>query len=169
LTQDSEVQVGVTSEIGEVMQKCGSLRESSWITPEMEQAYVRLGHEGYALAYEVRRSGALVGGLYGVRVGELFAAESMFHIETDGSKVALVCAVTHQFSTGAALFDVQFVTPHLASMGAYEVPRATYLRLLRNATEREAPAQGRLVRVLGSEAAAPADILPWVAERLNLM
>jgi leucyl/phenylalanyl-tRNA---protein transferase len=176
--------VRATSDIGEVMHTAGALRDTTWITPEMERAYIRLGRHGYALAYEVRRAGTLIGGLYGVRVGGLFAAESMFHRETDASKVALVSAVTHQFAHGATLFDVQFLTPHLESMGAFEISRSAYLGLLRKAVASEERSGGLQVRELqvpelpvhepqvpeqGPEAPAETNILPWVAGRLNLL
>ena len=78
---------------------------------------------------EATRESTLVGGLYGVRCGALFAAESMFHRERDASKVALASAIEQLFASGITLFDVQFLTPHLESLGAYEIPRARYLEL----------------------------------------
>jgi len=112
----------------EVMLECGRERESgTWILPEMVDAYTALHELGHAHSVEVWLEGALVGGLYGVQRGALFAAESMFHRATDASKVALVTAVERFFAAGITLFDVQFLTPHLASLGAYEVPRADYL------------------------------------------
>ncbi len=74
--------------------------------------------------------GALVGGLYGVHVGGLFAGESMFHRATDASKVALVALVERLGRIGVDLLDVQWLTPHLASLGAIEIPRSEYLRRL---------------------------------------
>jgi len=74
--------------------------------------------------------GELAGGVYGVAIDGLFAAESMFHRQTDAGKVALVGLVDWLRSRGAKLLDVQWVTPHLASLGAVEVPRARYLALL---------------------------------------
>jgi len=112
----------------EVMLECGRERESgTWILPEMVDAYTTLHELGHAHSVEVWLGGALVGGLYGVRRGALFAAESMFHRATDASKVALVSALEHFFAAGITLFDVQFLTPHLASLGAYEIPRSEYL------------------------------------------
>lgn len=112
----------------EVMLECGRERESgTWILPEMVEAYSGLHELGHAHSVEVWLEGTLVGGLYGVQRGALFAAESMFHRATDASKVALVTAVESFFAAGIQLFDVQFVTPHLASLGAYEIPRAEYL------------------------------------------
>jgi len=75
----------------------------------------------------------LVGGLYGVAIGGLFAGESMFHTETDASKVALMALVERLSAAGATLLDVQWTTPHLVSMGAIDVPRPSYLQLLAEA------------------------------------
>ena len=115
-------------------------RPGAWITPEIAQAYVELHRLGWAHSIEVRDdSGALVGGLYGVGIGGLFAGESMFQEAADASKVALVHLV-EILRGGAAerLLDVQWVTPHLASLGAVEVPRARYADLL-DAALREPP------------------------------
>ena len=87
----------------------------------------RLHALGHAHSVEVWHGERLVGGLYGVQRGALFAAESMFHRERDASKVALVSAVERLFQEGITLFDVQFLTPHLESLGAYEITRAEYL------------------------------------------
>ena len=122
----------------QVMVECGRERESgTWILPEMVDAYVELHTLGHAHSVEVWRDAQLVGGLYGVRSGALFAAESMFHRATDASKVALVSAVSSLFSAGFTLFDVQFLTPHLESLGAYEIPRVRYLELCAEAAKRK--------------------------------
>jgi leucyl/phenylalanyl-tRNA--protein transferase len=112
-----------------VMAECGKCRpEGTWVIPEMLLAYERLHRGGHAHSLEVWRDRELVGGVYGVQVGALFAAESMFHRQTDMSKVALVALVRCLFAAGIELFDVQFVTPHLHRLGAFEVRRADYLR-----------------------------------------
>lgn len=119
----------------EVMLECGRERDQgTWILPEMVDAYCRLHELGHARSVEVWQGERLVGGLYGVRRGALFAAESMFHRERDASKVALITAIETLFSAGVELFDVQFLTPHLQSLGAYEIPRARYLELVAKAT-----------------------------------
>jgi leucyl/phenylalanyl-tRNA--protein transferase len=111
-----------------VMLECGRERESgTWILPEMVDAYCELHALGHAHSVEVWRGEALVGGLYGVQRGALFAAESMFHRERDASKVALASAIERLFAAGIQLFDVQFLTGHLASLGAYEISRTEYL------------------------------------------
>ncbi len=122
-----------------VMLECGRERETgTWIIPEMVDAYCALHELGHAHSVEVWAGEALVGGLYGVRRGALFAAESMFHRERDASKVALVSAIQQLFAPqfGVELFDVQFLTQHLQSLGAYEITRATYLERCANAIKR---------------------------------
>jgi len=119
----------------EVMVECGDRRaDGRWILPEMIEAYVRLHRAGSAHSLEVWEGSKLVGGLYGVRIGSLFAAESMFHRVTDASKVALVVAVRETFAAGIELFDVQYLTDHLSSMGAIEIPRPEFLSRLRHVT-----------------------------------
>src|SRR5712671_2031358 len=114
-----------------VMTECGRRRrEGTWIIPEMLQAYERLHRRGHAHSLEVWHDGELVGGIYGVQVGGLFAAESMFTRRTDASKIALVALVRSVFAAGIGLLDVQFPTPHLLTMGAEELPRADYLQRL---------------------------------------
>lgn len=114
-----------------VMQACGNDREEgTWILPEMLDAYVRLHELGHAHSFEVWEGDNLVGGLYGVQRGALFAAESMFHRVTNASKLALIASITSLFRAGVRLFDVQFLTSHLLSLGAYEIPRREYLAQL---------------------------------------
>jgi leucyl/phenylalanyl-tRNA--protein transferase len=104
----------------------------------MVEAYVALHRLEHAHSVEVWADGELAGGLFGVRRGGLFAAESMFHRRSGASKVALVFAVRSCFAAGVEVFDVQLLTPHLASMGAVEIARGEYLR--RVATARSLPA-----------------------------
>lgn len=112
----------------EVMLECGKERDGgTWILPEMVDAYCALYELGHAHSVEVWQDETLVGGLYGVQRGALFAAESMFHRQRDASKVALITAVQRYFAAGIRVFDVQFLTPHLESLGAYEIPRSHYL------------------------------------------
>jgi leucyl/phenylalanyl-tRNA--protein transferase len=110
-------------------------RPNGWITDEVHLAYRRLFDLGWAHSVEVHdREGKLVGGLYGVAIGGLFAGESMFHRARDASKVAMVHLVEKLRRDGAELFDVQWHTPHLATLGAIEIPRAGYLDVLASAT-----------------------------------
>jgi leucyl/phenylalanyl-tRNA--protein transferase len=113
-----------------IMRACGDRQGGTWILPEMIEAYVRLHERGDAHSFEVWENEQLVGGLYGVQRGALFAAESMFHRSTDASKVALIYAVRSLFGAGTELFDVQLLTAHLASMGATEITRTDYLSRL---------------------------------------
>lgn len=112
-------------------------RPHGWITEEVRAAYRRLFELGWVHSVEVwDRSGELVGGLYGVSIGGLFAGESMFHRARDASKVAMVHLVDKLRPEGAALFDVQWQTPHLQSMGAVEIERTDYLERLAAAVDR---------------------------------
>lgn len=117
-----------------VMRGCADPRRAhGWIDEEFVTAYVRLHELGWAHCIETWQDGALVGGLYGLAIGGFFAGESMFHRVTDASKVAVAATVEHLVARGFTLFDVQWVTPHLASLGAVEVSRADYGRLLADA------------------------------------
>jgi leucyl/phenylalanyl-tRNA--protein transferase len=112
-------------------------RPRGWITADVRAAYGRLHHMGWVHSVEAWSDGELVGGLYGVGIGGLFAGESMFHRRTDASKVALVALA--ELVGRDALLDVQWLTPHLASLGAVDVPRARYLALLADAVARPLP------------------------------
>ena len=106
-------------------------RESGWITEDFIAAYVRLHRLGWAHSVEVfSREGELAGGLYGVRVGGLFAGESMFHRKRDASKVALMALVDLMRTSGMSLLDIQWCTEHLESLGAIAIPRHDYLARL---------------------------------------
>ena len=121
----------------EVMTACGEPnRPGGWINRTFIDAYTRLHELGWAHSVEIRNAaGDLVGGVYGVRIGGFFAGESMFHRATDASKVALVHLVDWLRDTDASLFDVQWSTPHLASLGVVDIPRADYLERLALAIE----------------------------------
>ena len=121
-----------------VMRRCGDPRRPhGWINDDFVRAYTRLHQLGWAHSVETWRDGELVGGLYGVRIGGFFAGESMFHAATDASKVALVSLVESLRADGASLVDVQWITPHLASLGVVEVRRRDYLAMLAIAVARE--------------------------------
>ena len=102
----------------------------TWITPEIIAAYVELHRLGHAHSVEAWKGEELVGGVYGVSVGGLFAAESMFYRERDASKVALLNLVGHLTAQGYQLLDVQQWTPHTGSLGVIEIPRREYLKML---------------------------------------
>jgi leucyl/phenylalanyl-tRNA--protein transferase len=121
-----------------VIRECAAGRSGgTWLLPEMIEAYEALHRLGHAHSVEVWERDELCGGLYGVRCGALFAAESMFHRRTNASKLALIASVTALWDGGIELFDVQFLTPHLASLGARELSRARYLTRLAAARERK--------------------------------
>lgn len=114
----------------EVLDGCADRSQGTWITPEIREAYLELHRLGWVHSVEVWSGGQLVGGLYGVAIGALFAAESMFHRARDASKAALAELADRGRGSAAALLDVQFLTAHLASLGAREIPRADYLSRL---------------------------------------
>lgn len=105
--------------------------EGTWLTEEMQLAYYQMHRLGYAHSVEAWRDGRLVGGVYGLALGGLFAAESMFHYETNASKVALAHLVTHLRLRGFQLLDVQQWTEHTGSLGVIEISRETYLKKLK--------------------------------------
>jgi leucyl/phenylalanyl-tRNA--protein transferase len=125
----------------QVMQGCAAPapgREQSWINDEILRLYTALAASGHAHSVECWQDGALVGGLYGVRLGAAFFGESMFSRARDASKVALVHLVDRLRLGGFTLLDTQFLTAHLAGFGALEIPRNDYLVLLKDALRREA-------------------------------
>jgi leucyl/phenylalanyl-tRNA--protein transferase len=128
-------EIRVDTACAEVIDACDDPdREGRWITDEIREAYLELHTLGWVHSVEAwAEDGQLAGGLYGVSVGGLFAGESMFHRERDASKVALAGLVDILNAGGATLLDVQWTTPHLASLGAIDIPRADYLRRLRDA------------------------------------
>jgi len=115
-----------------VMRACAE-REDTWIDDEILSSYVELHRLGFAHSVEAWSDGELVGGLYGVALGGAFFGESMFHRETDASKVALHALVERLKERRFVLLDLQWVTPHLATFGAIEIPRRDYLKQLRAA------------------------------------
>jgi leucyl/phenylalanyl-tRNA--protein transferase len=121
----------------DVMALCGSMRtDGNWINQHFIDAYTELHEEGHAHSVEVwNESGDLVGGLYGVRINKFFAGESMFHIETDASKVALMHLVQLMTLDGMELLDTQWRTDHLESLGCIAIPREKYLQLLASAIQ----------------------------------
>lgn len=134
-------QVRVDTDFDAVIAGCAAPapdREKTWINGRIRRLYGELFDLGYCHTVEAWRGGRLVGGLYGVRLGAAFFGESMFHRETDASKVAFIHLAARLKAGGFTLLDAQFVTDHLASLGAVELPRAAYKRLLDAAVRREA-------------------------------
>jgi leucyl/phenylalanyl-tRNA--protein transferase len=121
-----------------VIAGCAAPRGSSpgtWITPEMSAAYVELHRRGHAHSTECWRAGRLVGGVYGVRLGRAFFAESMFSLERDASKAALDGLVRACRADGTELIDCQFPSAHLRSLGTRALPRAQFLALVARALD----------------------------------
>ena len=125
-------EIRIDTQFENVMRNCAAPhRDNGWITEEFIDAYVKLHHLGWAHSIEViDESGLLAGGLYGVRINKFFAGESMFHLVRDASKVALMALVETMNSSNMSLLDVQWLTPHLASLGAVAIKRDEYLRRL---------------------------------------
>jgi leucyl/phenylalanyl-tRNA---protein transferase len=126
-------EIRIDTDFEGVMRACGDRPEGTWISEEFIEVYAALHRAGKAHSVEAWREGRLAGGCYGVALGGAFMAESMFHRETDASKVALAGLVSRLRERGFALLDVQYVTPHLASLGAVEISRREYERRLAQA------------------------------------
>ena len=136
------MEVRVDTAFDEVIRACADpVRDGAWIDGEILEAYTRLHQLGWAHSVEAWRDGELVGGLYGVAIGGLFAGESMFHRVRDASKVALVGLVDllRDEHADSRVLDVQWPTEHLASLGVVSVPRPSYLTTLRRAVDLPLP------------------------------
>ena len=118
-----------------VIKACADVRteqgEGTWIIPEMQQAYTELHQDGFAHSVESWLDGELVGGLYGISLGQCFFGESMFSTRNDSSKVALVALVEFSREVGIRMIDCQMTTPHLLSLGASEIQRKKFLTNLK--------------------------------------
>ena len=144
----------------EVIAACAE-REETWINAELEQAMVALHGSGHAHSIEVWHGSELVGGLYGVKLGRAFFGESMFSRMTDASKVALAWLVARLRAGNFTLLDCQFMTEHLASLGAVTISRETYVALLSAALggggAGTVESAGVLVEALSNAPSAPPD------------
>jgi leucyl/phenylalanyl-tRNA--protein transferase len=135
-----DFEIRVDTSFRAVMEACADpSRDGGWIDPPFIEAYCALHELGWAHSVETWRDGVLVGGLYGVSIGGLFAGESMFHRARDASKVALVALVDLLSDGRPRLLDVQWRTEHLASLGVVELPRTAYLTRLAEALEQPLP------------------------------
>lgn len=121
--------ISLNSDFAGVVRGCAN-RDETWINDTIFELYGALHDLGHAHSVEVWDGETLVGGVYGVAIGAAFFGESMFSTQTDASKVALAYLIDHLRLTGFRLCDTQFITPHLASMGGIEIPRARYHDLL---------------------------------------
>lgn len=125
----AEFDVTFDTAFDQVMRACAD-RPETWINETITALYSNLFRAGFAHSVELWDGKMLVGGVYGVSIGAAFFGESMFSRRTDASKIALAYLVDRLNTGGFSLFDTQFITPHLASLGAIEVPRSEYQRLL---------------------------------------
>ncbi len=130
-------QVTVDTAFLQVVEACAD-RAETWISQRIQYLYGQLFELGYAHSVEVYQADRLVGGVYGITLGAAFFGESMFSRTTDASKVALAYTVDRLRAGGFTLFDTQFLTPHLASLGGREIPRGEYHRQLADALKENA-------------------------------
>lgn len=132
--------VTMNAAFDEVVVLCAEREEGTWITPAYRDGYGALHRLGWAHSFEVwTADGSLVGGLYGVAIGGLFGAESMFHRVSDASKVAMAALMQRARESGGGLVDVQVITAHTRRMGAVDISRREYLRRLAAERDREVP------------------------------
>lgn len=158
----------------QVIRACAAPRTYSngtWITEEMQQAYLQLHHAGYAHSIETWHDGVLVGGLYGIAIGGCYFGESMFSRMNDASKVAFVCLIRHLQAQHFRVIDCQMMTPHLESLGATPLDRPLYLQALRDglqATEHDTgfqPGPWHLEPTLLAQLDAPTPATPLAFQR----
>ena len=147
----AEYAITIDTDFAGVVDGCAD-RAETWINAEIRAHYLSLFDSGHAHSLEVWEGSALVGGVYGVTLGSAFFGESMFSRRTDTSKIALAYLIDRLRLGGFTLFDTQFVTDHLASLGAEEISRAAYHRKLRDALMRQAD-------FTGPPAPAPQDVI----------
>ena len=150
--RDSSYEFTIDRAFEDVIRACASTSrregEGTWIGPEIIRAYTRLHREGDAHSVEVWSGQNLVGGLYGIDAGGVFTGESMFHRQTDASKLALLHLIEHLRNRGAAWLDCQIMTPHMRALGAREIPRTRFLDLLEET-------QARALRLFGERPSRP--------------
>jgi len=128
-------EIRVNTAFEQVIDACASIQrkgqEGTWITKQMKKAYLELHQLGIAKSYEVWKDDELVGGLYGVDLGHVFCGESMFSLVDNASKFALIMFAEDLVKKGYLLIDCQLYTPHLQTMGAEEISRKSFLKLLK--------------------------------------
>ena len=117
-----------------VLESCSTIKrvgqDGTWITNEMKKAYIQLHQKGIAKSYEVWENDILVGGLYGVDLGHVFCGESMFSTTSNASKFAFIKLAQEFQQEGSGLIDCQLYTKHLQSLGAEEIPRSDFMKIL---------------------------------------
>ena len=132
--ENQNYSVSLNKAFPDVLDACAD-RNETWINSTIRKGYLDLFDVGHAQSIEVWRDGKLIGGVYGVTLGAAFFGESMFSRATNGSKIALAYLVAHLNKCGFALFDTQFLTAHLATLGAIEISREDYLKQLEHAIQ----------------------------------
>lgn len=136
--QSDKFRITFNQNFAEVIKNCASIirkgQPGTWITPEMQKAYLDLHHAGHSMSIEVWKNDTLVGGLYGVNLPErkVFCGESMFSLVSDASKVAFYHLSQFAQEQGYKFIDCQLYNSHLASLGAEEIARKTFLKLLKD-------------------------------------
>jgi len=134
--QKADYEVAINRDFGAIVDACSN-RDETWINSSIRKGYMDLHAAGHAHSLEVWRDDTLTGGVYGVTLGGAFFGESMFSRATNASKIALAYLVSHLKKCGFALFDTQFLTPHLATLGAIEITQEDYLERLQSAIRLE--------------------------------
>ena len=163
--RSGEFTVTANRAFDDVMARCAASvpdRRETWINARIRTLYGALHRMGHGHSIEAWQDGKLVGGLYGVSLGAAFFGESMFHESRDASKVALVHLVARLMRSGFRLLDTQYVTDHLKTFGAMEVPRKRYRTMLDEATARDASVEQLIAGELSGERA-----LEIIASRLK--
>ena len=130
----TDYEVAINRDFGAVVDACAE-RDETWINATIRKGYMDLHNLGHAHSLEIWREDKLIGGVYGVALGGAFFGESMFSRATNASKMALAYLITHLRKCGFTLFDTQFLTPHLASLGAVEISQEDYLERLQSAIQ----------------------------------
>lgn len=127
-----QYRISINRATDQVIEQCGAVRpiEETWLDENMQSAYQELARQGHCHSIEVWNEERLVGGLYGISVGQLFCGESMFSLETNASKIALWYFCHHFSAHGGELIDCQVMNDHLASLGAFEIERESFLKSL---------------------------------------
>ena len=140
--RNTPYQVRLDHDFPAVIRACAAPRGlgvGTWITPEIQAAYIRMHELGYAHSVETYMDGELVGGLYGMALGQAFFGESMFSRRSDASKIAFAHLTRFLEQRNFRVLDCQMTTQHLASLGGREIPRATFVALLDTLTDRDVP------------------------------
>lgn len=137
LVRSDRFNVEIDTNFSTVIEACATTHGSTWINSRIRELFGELFDLGHVHTVEVYEQGKLVGGLYGLALGGAFFGESMFHTARDASKVALVHLVARLNAGGFTLLDAQFITPHLASLGAIEIDRSEYQKRLAHAINTE--------------------------------